>query len=72
MSLIPNFYKIDCEQEVVVQGKTTTFVTISRNDDSYDMPSANDLVVIIYPEANTFDTYARVTATYSGFIPASG
>ena len=29
----PDFYKIDFEREVVLQGKSTTFLTINRNDD---------------------------------------
>lgn len=69
---LPNFYKIDCEQEVVVQGKTTTFVTITRNDQDSDMPPNYDLVVVPYPEANTFNTYARIDATYVGIDISGG
>ena len=66
----PNFYKIDCEQEVVVQGKTTTFVTITRNDEDPVMKIKDDLVVVIYPEANTFNKYARVEVNFEEYIPS--
>jgi hypothetical protein len=66
----PNFYKIDCEQEVVVQGKTTTFVTITRNDLDPTLTYKKDLVVILYPEANTFNTYARIESTFLDYVPS--
>ena len=50
----PNFYKIDFEREVVLQGKSTTFITINRND---DVLSANEtLYVMFYPNTRTFES----------------
>jgi hypothetical protein len=77
----PNFYKIDCEREVVVQGRSSVFVTISRNDDAGSpLPVTDDLVIVAYPQANTFETYASISvdpgilaSTYAGpgVYPAS-
>ena len=50
----PNFYKIDFEREVVLQGKSTTFLTINRNADV--LSTAEDLYVVIYPNSRTFES----------------
>ena len=49
----PDFYKIDFEREVVLQGKSTTFLTINRNDDV--LAPSEDLYVVLYPNTRTFE-----------------
>jgi len=55
----PNFYKIDCEREIVLQGKSSYFLTITRNDSAE--PGAIDpnnyLCLVLYPQPNTFETH---------------
>ena len=51
----PNFYTIDFAREVVLQGKSTTFITIGRNDDA--LGSLDDLYVIVMPNTRTFNSY---------------
>lgn len=55
----PNFYTIDFDREIVLQGKSTTFITIGRNDNVLE---TRDLCILILPSARTFDAYASVTA----------
>jgi hypothetical protein len=60
----PNFYKIDCEREVVVQGRSSTFITIARNDQTgSSLSPSEDLVVIAYPQPNTFETHIILPAS---------
>ena len=59
-----NFYKINFEREVVLQDKSTTFLSINRNDDIQGMPNQQDLVILVYPQGGTFNTFADVTLTY--------
>jgi len=54
----PNFYNINFEREVVVQGKNTTFLSITRNEDEFN-PNDN-LVVVLYPQVNTWEHYVTV------------
>ena len=56
----PNFYTIDFAREVVLQGKSTTFITIGRNDDA--LGSLDDLYVIVMPNTRTFNSYLRGVA----------
>lgn len=55
----PNFYKIDCEREVVLQGKSSYFLTITRNDSAEfgAISPTNYLCIILYPQLNTFETH---------------
>lgn len=53
----PKFYKIDSEREVVLQGKSTAFITVSRDDTV--MTSTQDLIIVAYPQPNTFETRSR-------------
>lgn len=62
MPTVPNFYKIDCEREVVLQGRSSTFVTITRNDGTGGISPTDDLIVIPYVQANTFSAQAIFTA----------
>ncbi len=50
----PNFYKIDFEREVVLQGKSSTFITINRNDDVLNKNET--LYVMFYPNTRTFES----------------
>jgi hypothetical protein len=54
----PNFYKIDVEREVVLQGKSSTFVTITRDDTV--MASGEYLYIIGFPQAYTFEERAEI------------
>ena len=71
MPTIPNFYKIDCEREVVLQGKSSTFVTITRNDDVGGIDAGDALVIVPYVQANTFNTQAIFSATPITNVPAT-
>ncbi|MFM2009904.1 MAG: Tenacibaculum phage PTm1 [Bacteroidota bacterium] len=50
----PNFYNIDFEREVVMQGKSSTFLTINRNDDV--LAQDETLYVLFYPNTRTFES----------------
>lgn len=67
-----NFYKINFEREVVLQGKSTTFLTINRNDDV--LSAAENLYVMIYPNTRTFESvgvFEISQSTSSGAIGAN-
>jgi hypothetical protein len=51
----PNFYTIDFSREVVLQGKSTTFITIGRDD--AHLAANEDLWVIVMPNTRTFNSY---------------
>jgi hypothetical protein len=57
----PNFYNVDFAREVVLQGQSTTFVTIARND-ADGISSDEDLFVIVYPNSRTFNAYGIMNA----------
>ena len=67
----PNFYTIDFAREVVLQGKSTTFITIGRNDDAL---GSDDLCIIIMPNTRTFNSYLSGTQAVgpTGAIGAIG
>ena len=52
------FYNINFDREVVVQGKNTTFLSITRNES--EMGTNDSLVVVLYPQVNTWEHYATV------------
>ena len=54
------YYNINFEREVVVQGKNTTFLSITRNEEEFTDPDDN-LVIVLYPQVNTWEHYATVT-----------
>lgn len=58
----PNFYTIDFAREVVLQGKSTTFITLGRNDGVNLLPT-DDLYVIVMPNTRTFNSYLSSTQT---------
>lgn len=62
----PNFYSIDFSREIVLQGKSTTFITISRNDDV--LSSNQILYVLAFPQARTFDAYATVESYFTNGV----
>ena len=64
----PSFYKIDCEREVVMQGKSSLYITVSRNDDpTTGMLVTDDLYVCVYLQPYTFEThYQELTITANG------
>ena len=64
MATGPNFYQIDFEREVVYQGKTTSFLTIRRNDSV--MTSNEKLYVMVYPQINTFELETTIKAVGDG------
>ncbi len=67
----PNFYNIDFAREVVLQGQSTTFITIARNDEESGAISENeDIFVIVYPNSRTFNAYGIMSA--SGTTGAAG
>ena len=51
----PNFYTIDFSREIVLQGKSTTFITIGRDD--AHLLASEDLYVIVMPNTRTFNSY---------------
>lgn len=56
----PNFYKIDCDREVVLQGQSSFYITVSRNDAAGGISISDDLYVCAYVQPHTFET------TYTG------
>jgi len=61
----PNFYNIDFDREIVLQGQSTTFITISRND-SYGVTGGHeDVYVMLFPNTKTFRSH------YSGVADSS-
>ena len=68
------FYKIDFEREVVVQGKSSSFLTIARNDDGLtgSIPSDKSLVILIYPQANTFESHGKLTGLSYNSLSSTG
>ena len=60
----PNFYNINFEREVVVQGKNTTFLSITRNDE--EIGADQDLVIVLYPQRNTWEQYKNVSVISKG------
>jgi hypothetical protein len=66
---VPKFYKIDVEREVVLQGRSTFFVTISRNDIGFGaIPNSEKLFIIGFPQSYTFEHRADVEVTSSSFV----
>ena len=61
----PNFYTIDFAREVVLQGKSTTFITIGRND--VNLLPTEELWAIVMPNTRTFNSYFS-----GGQSPVSG
>jgi hypothetical protein len=61
----PNFYSIDFSREQVLQGKSTTFITIGRND---SVLGNNALYVLVFPHARTFDAYATADAKFTNSL----
>ena len=59
----PNFYTIDFDREIVLQGKSTTFVTIARNDSAGVTGGTGNVYVMIMPNTRTFETYYAGTGT---------
>ena len=59
----PNFYTIDFDREIVLQGKSTTFVTIARNDSYGVTGGTGDVYVMIMPNSRTFTGYYSGTGT---------
>lgn len=55
----PYFYKIDFSRDIVVQGKSSTYITITRNDGlaSHQILPTEDLIIVLYPQADTFETH---------------
>jgi hypothetical protein len=53
----PNFYKIDCEREVVLQGRSTFYITIARNDAQLGV--LEDLAIFPYLQSTTFSTHVK-------------
>jgi hypothetical protein len=67
----PNFYNIDFAREVVLQGQSTTFITIARNDaEPGAISNDEDIFVIAYPNSRTFNAYGIMSA--SGTTGAAG
>ena len=60
----PNFYNIDFAREVVLQGQSTTFITIARNDaEPGAINNDEDIFVIVYPNSRTFNAYGIMSAS---------
>ena len=66
----PSFYKIDFEREVVLQGKSTTFLTINRNEEAL-LPSEN-LCVMLYPNSRTFESVGTFSISQTSSSGAVG
>lgn len=62
----PNFYTIDFDREIVLQGKSTTFVTIARNDSAGVTGGTGDVFVMIMPNSRTFNAYYSGTGVTGG------
>ena len=62
----PNFYTIDFAREVVLQGRSTTFVNIGRVESALaptgTFANPDDVYIIVFPSARNFDSYASVSA----------
>ena len=62
----PTFYSIDFAREVVLQGRSTTFINIGRVESELAPVSPftrpDDVYIIIFPSARNFDSYASVSA----------
>jgi len=62
----PNFYTIDFAREVVLQGKSTTFINIGRVESALaptgTFVAPDDVYIIVFPSARNFDSYASVSA----------
>ena len=58
----PNFYTIDFDREIVLQGQSSTFVTISRNDFNGNVAGTNPVYIMLFPNSRTFNSF------YSGNI----
>ena len=62
----PTFYTIDFAREVVLQGRSTTFINIGRVESElapvapFTLP--DDVYIIVMPSARNFDSYASVSA----------
>jgi hypothetical protein len=62
----PNFYTIDFAREVVLQGRSSTFINIGRVESElapvapFSIP--DDVYIIIFPSARNFDSFASVSA----------
>ena len=62
----PTFYTIDFAREVVLQGRSTTFINIGRVESElvpispFTVP--DDVYIIVMPSARNFDSYASVSA----------
>lgn len=66
---IPNFYKIDVEREVVLQGRSSFFITISRNDIGLGaMLPTEKLCIIGFPQSYTFEHRAEIEVTSSSIL----
>lgn len=50
----PKFYNIDFEREVVLQGKSSTFITINRNENF--LATNETLYVVFFPNTRTFES----------------
>jgi hypothetical protein len=61
----PNFYNIDFSRDTVLQGKSSTFFTIARND---GVLGTDTLYFIVCPNGRTFDAYstANIVGTTAG------
>lgn len=62
----PNFYSIDFEREVVMQGKSTSFITINRNDDV--LAQDETLYVLFYPNTRTFESVGSFNISQTSAI----
>ena len=56
----PNFYTIDFAREVVLQGQSTTFITVGRDDNN--LTPTDDVYIIVYPNTRTFNSYGIMNA----------
>jgi hypothetical protein len=56
----PNFYTIDFDREIVLQGRSTTFLTIARNDSV--LSQLDNLYVMVMPYTRTFESVASMIA----------
>ena len=66
----PKFYTIDFAREVVLQGRSTTFINIGRVESELGptgtFTSPDDVYIIVFPSARNFDSYASTQATTAG------
>ena len=68
----PNFYNIDFAREVVLQGRSSTFITIERN--SSVLSPLEKVYVLMFPHTRTFNSFSRgnIGPMEEGFSPTSG